>query len=374
MQCLLCMADDVGGIVCDARGQQHAMCGACAGRYLNETVIPNGVPGAWEHIRCPAHTNGCQGVLSIEQLLSGVDEATRSTAMQKIARKSTGSISNMVQCRRCKEFYERPSDAVADCLRCRAEGERGELVPLYVEPPRSAADEKSEAAVRKMSTKCPNPDCGANISRTAGCNHMTCSRCSKEFCYVCGQDWGSCGGYFKCNNSRQQADARARDRARDRRRREETEEQRDRRLEQDLNPRCEYCATRGIRHCRHVEMRPRRPSCAPTCPRECTCEYSRWVRAWLHWRPRPGAEPEGYGREAKERLDTAYAVVEERARTAICRVCGMRGHNFGNRGRFCPLVSLVEAADALPGAASGDAPGDRAGPSNRPHAAPGGSD
>lgn len=33
---------------------------------------------------------------------------------------------------------------------------------------------------------CPNCTCGVPIAKSEGCNHMTCSQCNTEFCYLCG--------------------------------------------------------------------------------------------------------------------------------------------------------------------------------------------
>lgn len=47
-------------------------------------------------------------------------------------------------------------------------------------------DEASEEIIRNTTKRCPNDRCGVNIHKVEGCNHMTCSRCSTEFCYTCG--------------------------------------------------------------------------------------------------------------------------------------------------------------------------------------------
>lgn len=37
--------------------------------------------------------------------------------------------------------------------------------------------------------KCPK--CGIEIEKTSGCNHMTCSKCNYEFCWICGGKYSS---------------------------------------------------------------------------------------------------------------------------------------------------------------------------------------
>ena len=47
------------------------------------------------------------------------------------------------------------------------------------------------------------PKCRSRIEKNQGCNHMTCSSCKYEFCWICMGDWtehgASTGGYYKCN-------------------------------------------------------------------------------------------------------------------------------------------------------------------------------
>ncbi|KAL7573157.1 hypothetical protein ACA910_018821 [Epithemia clementina (nom. ined.)] len=47
------------------------------------------------------------------------------------------------------------------------------------------------------------PRCRSRIEKNQGCNHMTCSSCKHEFCWICMGDWSdhgaSTGGYYKCN-------------------------------------------------------------------------------------------------------------------------------------------------------------------------------
>lgn len=49
----------------------------------------------------------------------------------------------------------------------------------------------------------PCPKCSTKIQKTHGCNHMTCTKCRHEFCWICLDPWKlhsrTTGGYFQCN-------------------------------------------------------------------------------------------------------------------------------------------------------------------------------
>ena len=49
----------------------------------------------------------------------------------------------------------------------------------------------------------PCPQCGVNIEKNDGCNHMTCHHCKHDFCWICMGPWSmhgeNTGGYFQCN-------------------------------------------------------------------------------------------------------------------------------------------------------------------------------
>ena len=45
-------------------------------------------------------------------------------------------------------------------------------------------DESMNLEYLKQCTK-PCPSCNVSISKTEGCNHITCKNCSKHFCWSC---------------------------------------------------------------------------------------------------------------------------------------------------------------------------------------------
>nr|KAG5714730.1 hypothetical protein BaRGS_000218 [Batillaria attramentaria] len=70
----------------------------------------------------------------------------------------------------------------------------------------NGTEEETEMAANCLwlvtnSKQCPN--CKSPIQKNEGCNHMKCSKCKHDFCWVCLEQWkrhnSSTGGYFKCN-------------------------------------------------------------------------------------------------------------------------------------------------------------------------------
>ncbi|PAA88544.1 hypothetical protein BOX15_Mlig030936g3 [Macrostomum lignano] len=52
----------------------------------------------------------------------------------------------------------------------------------------------------RKARKCPS--CKVYIEKNQGCNHMTCNRCSYQFCYVCGKNWRAGNFVFGRHSSR----------------------------------------------------------------------------------------------------------------------------------------------------------------------------
>lgn len=50
----------------------------------------------------------------------------------------------------------------------------------------ASESKESLAHIASSTIRCPWPTCRTRCIKSSGCNHMTCSRCSTEFCYLCG--------------------------------------------------------------------------------------------------------------------------------------------------------------------------------------------
>lgn len=88
------------------------------------------------------------------------------------------------------------------CLRCGEEAHS----PVSCEQLASWQEKcknESETAnwILANTKKCPK--CSVRIEKNQGCNHMTCRKCSYEFCWICMESWvkhgSGTGGYYKCN-------------------------------------------------------------------------------------------------------------------------------------------------------------------------------
>ena len=89
-----------------------------------------------------------------------------------------------VFCSRCRNAYHTGSCAAAEVQQA-VQGENPNQFNQNVEHARWAA--ASERYVRQISKACPG--CGAAIEKTEGCNHMTCSVCKFQFCWLCLVEW-----------------------------------------------------------------------------------------------------------------------------------------------------------------------------------------
>lgn len=87
----------------------------------------------------------------------------------------------------------KPSEPRMTCVTCgkeycftHANAHVGKTCEAYEREQRQE-QKLNEAALSADSKRCPNAKCGIYISKSSGCNHMTCPKCKTDFCWLCGR-------------------------------------------------------------------------------------------------------------------------------------------------------------------------------------------
>jgi len=88
------------------------------------------------------------------------------------------------------------------CFKCNSESHVPSTCDQLANWLKKEKDESETANWITANTKiCPH--CKKSIEKNGGCNHMSCSICKYEFCWVCMDDWKThgttTGGFYKCN-------------------------------------------------------------------------------------------------------------------------------------------------------------------------------
>jgi hypothetical protein len=88
------------------------------------------------------------------------------------------------------------------CFNCREEWHADTTCEKYQKWKRENSDAENRFALWAAQHTKPCPFCNAKIEKNGGCNHMTCSKCRHEFCWLCLQPYapnhfrnGSCTQY-----------------------------------------------------------------------------------------------------------------------------------------------------------------------------------
>jgi len=105
---------------------------------------------------------------------------------------ATGAVLE-VKCVQCKQKF---------CFKCYQEAHAPASCKVLKEWNLKCSNESETANWILANTK-TCPQCSTRIEKNQGCNHMTCTRCRFEFCWVCSGGWSThgttSGGYYNCN-------------------------------------------------------------------------------------------------------------------------------------------------------------------------------
>lgn len=110
-----------------------------------------------------------------------------------LAKDADAAGANVASCDTCQTSF---------CFKCGEEPHAPVACEVLTKWQEKCRNESETANWILANTK-PCPKCSSRIEKNQGCNHMTCSSCRHEFCWICMGDWAehgsNTGGYYKCN-------------------------------------------------------------------------------------------------------------------------------------------------------------------------------
>lgn len=198
---------------------KHEFCNECLTKYFDEEIQKANVP-----VKCPEST--CFYLIDEDEIKRKVSKENFNKYRRFIRRKEIDKIPNAVQCPfpDCESYAIKPINTdnnsndillevndlnqsktemmiqtdkkqeQAVVLRC-IENEHEFCSSCLLKPhpgmPCSTFIENNFAEWKKDNTVRKCPKCGIEIIKQDGCNHMTCSKCKYQFCWICGGKYSS---------------------------------------------------------------------------------------------------------------------------------------------------------------------------------------
>ncbi|CAO3623089.1 unnamed protein product [Cunninghamella echinulata] len=207
-QCSICLDDDTNTeVVCTTCG--HFFCVSCYYQYIKEKITN----GFYAGIEC-MH-GGCNLLLEDPLVYSIIDKSLGERYMNALNDQFVNDMKNLKWCPfpNCDYVIEHPNlpsssnlvIPIVDCacgnrfcFGCDMEDHRPApcyLVKIWI---KKMAEHTPSLEWIVSNTK-PCPFCFSPIEKRGGCQHMTCRKCHKDFCWVCLGDWNKHQGGSWCN-------------------------------------------------------------------------------------------------------------------------------------------------------------------------------
>lgn len=192
--CAMCLTDIDPGDGIMLKNCLHEYCKGCLGRHIKASDEVE--------IQCPFVAEDgtrCEGVLQDRELRSLVDEEVYAAHLMKSLERAEAMIKDSFHCKTpdCPGWAEIgelvtnffcPVCSKDNCVKCKVIHEDKSCEEYFYETNEGARKNRDEVLTEaqllalinaKQAMKCPG--CGVVIQKTTGCNHMTCSRCKREF-------------------------------------------------------------------------------------------------------------------------------------------------------------------------------------------------
>ena len=192
--CPICLSDCPSYSGVSLSGCSHFVCSSCLTDYLSAAIMQGDVT-----IRCPCYTSRpCTTVIPSTIILAYTPTAIYSHYVRMCALKRDNTLRN---CPRCD--HQQKGNRLMSRITC----EQCQFKYCYhhsnAHPPtqscrsymrqQSAANKESMRVIAATTVRCPS--CSAPVEKESGCNHMQCTQCECEFCFLCGSRY-ACGLHF----------------------------------------------------------------------------------------------------------------------------------------------------------------------------------
>jgi len=210
--CPICY-DDFKGEEMFSLSCKHFSCKICWKEYLITKI--NDGPSCL-HTKCPFLK--C-GIIIDETLVTNLVDSTSKERFEKYLTRSfiddnphvkwcpAPNCGNAVYCADLEEDAVLCSCGLKFCFKCSNEAHAPSSCDDLVEWLKKEKNDSETINWLVANTKCC-PKCKKQIEKNGGCNHMNCSQCRYEFCWICMEDWKNhgekTGGFYKCNKYKEE--------------------------------------------------------------------------------------------------------------------------------------------------------------------------
>jgi hypothetical protein len=160
----------------------HVMCKSCLRRYVATSL------GSRKEVTCPDQSSETFPETSLMSTLLPSQKVAYDKLQAELALRDVKGLEN---CIKCSFSFIKESDSgplicpvcgFISCKNCHKPEHLGSCNDRHPDHHHTIA----EAETYKRIISCT---CGAEFIKDGGCNHMTCNRCKKEWCWICKAVW-----------------------------------------------------------------------------------------------------------------------------------------------------------------------------------------
>lgn len=177
--CRICW-NDVPDELMVTLGCTHVMCGVCLVKLVSSGIADGG--------SLPSRCYRCMAEINPHLI---PNDSVRENYLQTLSVFNKRRNPNLRPCLvpNCEGFRARVGDSECDLCGeryCGSCGSSGTGSHYHL---RRRRPQQPPVVIPVQTKNCIG--CGISVEKIHGCNHMVCSRCRSEFCFVCGRDLSS---------------------------------------------------------------------------------------------------------------------------------------------------------------------------------------